>query len=75
MEVNKFLDSEAVLFFLKASTLIILVFYAIFALMIVRQVDLMSKTLINKFSPILKAFSIVHAGFVIGLIVLTWGIL
>lgn len=68
-------DFEAVLVFLKAAILIILVFYAIFALMIVRQVDLMSKTIISKVSPILKAFSIIHAGFAIGLIVLAWGIL
>ena len=68
-------ESEAVLVFLKTAILIILVFYAIFALMVVRQVDLMSKTLITKVSPILKAFSIVHAGFAIGLIILAWGIL
>ena len=68
-------DSEAVLIFLKAAILLILVFYAIFALMVVRQVDLMSKTLITRASPVLKAFSIVHAGFAIGLIILTWGIL
>ena len=67
--------SEAVLVFLKTAILIILAFYAIFALMIVRQVDLMSKTLIPRVSPILKAFSIIHGGFAIGLIVLAWGIL
>ena len=72
--VNLF-DSPAVLFFIKSAILLILVFYAIFALMVVRQVDLMSKTLITKVSPILKAFSIIHAGFAIGLIVLAWGIL
>lgn len=69
------LDFGAVMVALKAIVLLILVFYAIFALMIVRQVDLMSKTLITKVSPILKAFSIIHAGFAIGLIVLAWGIL
>ena len=75
MEVTNFFESEAVLVFLKTAILIILVFYAIFALMVVRQVDLMSKTLITKVSPILKAFSIVQAGFAIGLIILAWGIL
>lgn len=70
-----FLDSELTLIFLKFSILIILAFYAIFALMIVRQVDLMSKTLITQVSPILKAFSILHAGFAIGLIILAWGML
>ncbi len=69
------LDLGLIQVFLKFATLIILVFYAIFALMIVRQVDLMSKTLITKVSPILKAFSILHAGFAIGLIILAWGML
>lgn len=72
---SDFLQSPVVLVFLKTAILIILAFYAIFALMIVRQVDLMSKTLITPVSPILKAFSIVHGGFAIGLIVLAWGIL
>lgn len=74
MVTNPF-DFEAVLVFVKIALLIILVFYAIFALMITRQVDLMSKTLITKVSPILRAFSIIHAGFAVGLIFLVWGIL
>lgn len=68
-------DSAAGLMFLKGSILIILAFYAIFALIVVRQVDLMSKTLITGVSSILKAFSILHAGFAIGLIILAWGML
>ena len=69
------IDFEAGLIFVKIAILIILVFYAIFALIVIRQVDLMSKTLITEVSLILKAFSIVHAGFAVGLIVLAWGIL
>ncbi|MBI2020610.1 hypothetical protein HYS94_04280 [Candidatus Daviesbacteria bacterium] len=72
--VNLF-ASEAVLAFFKIGILLILIFYAIFALMIVRQVDLMGKTLITPVSPILRAFAIVHAGVAIGLVVLAWGIL
>ncbi len=68
-------ESEVVLIFLKTAILIILAFYAIFALMVVRQVDLMSKTLITKVSPILKVLSIAQAGFAIGIIILAWGIL
>ncbi|MBI2599821.1 hypothetical protein HYW43_02805 [Candidatus Daviesbacteria bacterium] len=60
---------------LKAAILLILVFYAIFALIIIRQVDLMSKTLITSVSPVVKAFAIIHAGFAIGLILLVWGML
>lgn len=70
-----FLNSEAVLIFLKAAILIILIFYAIFSTIIVRQVDLMSKTLITGISPVIRAFSILHLGFAIGLIILAWGIL
>lgn len=72
--VNPF-NFEVILVFVKAAILLILIFYAIFALMVVRQVDLMSKTLITEVSPVIKAFSIIHAGFAIGLIILVWGIL
>lgn len=75
MEVTNLFDFEVLLFFMKVAILIILIFYAIFALIIVRQVNLMSRTLITQVSPILRAFSIIHAGFAIGLIVLAWGIL
>lgn len=70
-----FLGFEMVAVVLKGVVLLFLVFYAIFALIIVRQVNLMSKTLITGVSPFLKAFSILHAGFAIGLIILAWGIL
>lgn len=68
-------ESEVVLIFLKIAILILLVFYAIFAAMAVIQLDLMSKTLITKVSPILKAFSIIHAGFAIGLTIFIMGTL
>lgn len=61
--------------FIKFSILVILFFYAIFALLIVRQVDLMSKTLITPVSPIVLAISIIHAGFAIGFFILAFGIL
>lgn len=68
-------ESEAILVILKGAILILLVFYAIFALMVVRQVDLMSKTLITPISPIIKVFALLHAFFALGLIVLAWIIL
>lgn len=70
-----FFGTAAILNFLKAAILIISIFYAIFAVMIVRQVSLMSKTLISKISPVIRAAAIIHAGFAIGLIILVWGIL
>lgn len=69
------LNVDFILSFGKVAILLILVFYAIFALLIVRQVDLMSKTLITNVSPIIRAISLIHAGFAIGLIFLIWGIL
>ncbi|MBI2314700.1 hypothetical protein HYU93_01405 [Candidatus Daviesbacteria bacterium] len=73
-QLNLF-DSDAALMVSKGVILLILIFYAVFALIVVRQVDLMSKTLITKISPYVKAAAIVHAGFAIGLIILAWGIL
>jgi len=69
------INNDYILIFAKGAILIILVFYAIFALIIVRQVDLMGKTFITNISPLVKGIAIVHAGFAIGLIVLVWGIL
>ena len=69
------LNIDIILTFGRGAILLILIFYAIFSLIIVRQVNLMSKTLITNVSPLVKAFAILHAGFAIGLIFLAWGIL
>lgn len=69
------INNDYILIFAKGAILLILVFYAIFALIIVRQVDLMSKTFITKISPLVRGIAIVHAGFAIGLIILAWGVL
>ena len=61
--------------FFRVAILIILFFYAIFALLILKQVDSMVKTLITGVSPKLRAVAIVHAGLAIGLVVLMFGIL
>ena len=73
-QLNLF-ETEATLVFVKGVILLILFFYAIFSLIVVRQVELMSKTLITSVSPIVKALSIIHAGFAIGLVILAFGIL
>lgn len=73
--VNPIFDLSFLVPFMRYIILILLVFYAIFALLIVRQVDLMSKTLITPISPIVKAAAIIHAGFALGLIILIWGVL
>lgn len=68
------LTSDAIRIFGKGAILIILIFYSIFSLIIIRQVDLMGKTLITKISPFIRALAIIHAGVAIGLIILTLGI-
>lgn len=75
LTANDFLSSGLFLTILKGGIIILLIFYAIFALLIVRQVDLMIKTLITPISPKLKALAIIHAGAAIGVVVLAWGIL
>lgn len=77
MEVStiNLLNNDFILTFGKGIILLILSIYAIFSLIIVRQVDLMGKTLITNLAPIVRLFAFVHAGFAIGLIVLTWWIL
>lgn len=72
---DDFLNSSFILTLLRVSILLILSFYAIFALLIVRQVDIMSKTLITPVSPLVRAIAIVHAGFAIGFAVVAWGVL
>lgn len=70
-----FLGVDYLLPILRVGILLILFLYAIFALLIVRQVDLMSKTLITPVSPIVKAVSIVHAGLSVGFVILFFGAL
>lgn len=68
-------DFEITLMFIKGSILLILIFYTIFSLIVIRQVDLMGKTLTSNISGVVKAMAILNAGFAIGLIVLSWGLL
>ncbi len=75
MVVSDTFDLVLLTIFLKAAVIVILVFYSIFALLIVRQVDLMGKTLITPVSSIVKAVAIIHAGFAIGSIILSIGLL
>ncbi len=68
--INLLFSSPYFLSFVKLSIILLLIFYVIFALLIIRQVDLMGKTLITKVSPILKVLALSNAGFAIGLIIL-----
>lgn len=72
---TNFIDNPYLLEFIKGAILLILIFYAIFALIIVRQVNLMSKTLITPVSPVVSGIAVIHAGLSIGIIVLAFGLL
>ena len=56
-------------FFILASIL-----YAVFALIVVKQVTSMSKSVTDKFNPILIIFSYLHLGFSIFLILTMFGL-
>lgn len=66
---------QVILELIRIGIFIIFVLYALFALLITRQVNLMSKTLITPVSPIVSATAIIHAGFAVGLVVFLIGTL
>lgn len=59
----------------KAGIIVLLVLYFVFSLIVVRQVSLMTETLITEVSPVLRFFSVVHAGLALGIVVLFIGFL
>lgn len=72
--INVF-DQAFIIQLLHGGLFILLVLYAIFAILIVKQVSIMSSTLITPVSPLVKAIAIVHAGVAVGLIILAVGFL
>lgn len=58
----------------RFTILILSVLYFIFALIVVRQVNLMTETLITEVAPLLRAFSILHAGLALGIVILLIGL-
>ena len=62
-------------FAFKAFSILFLVFYLIYALLIVRQVQLMGRAISSRLSPVLKFLSIVNVGFTMALLLLAIGIL
>lgn len=59
----------------RVGIIILSVFYFLFSLVVVRQVSLMTDTLITEISPYLRAFSLIHAGLALGVIILLIGFL
>ena len=73
-ELFGFLDFLTFSFVLKVFFILFLVFYAVFALIIFRQIQLMAKTLPMVLSPILKFIAIVHIGVALALLFVVLGV-
>lgn len=59
----------------KLGILFLAVLYFVFSLIVARQINLMTETLITEAVPILRAFAIIHAGLALGIIILFIGFL
>ncbi len=59
----------------KSAFIVLAGLYFIFSLIVVRQVNLMTDTLITEVAPFLRAFAIIHAGVALGIIILFIGFL
>lgn len=51
------------------------VLYFVFSLIVIRQVTLMTQTVITEGAPLLRVLSILHAGLALGIVVLFIGFL
>jgi hypothetical protein len=47
--------------------------YFIFSLIVVRQVNLMTETVITETGPVFRAFAIIHSGIALGIVILFIG--
>jgi hypothetical protein len=70
-----FSPAGGVIFLAKAAVIILSGLYFAFSLIVLRQVNLMTDTLITESSFFLKFFAIMHSGFALGIIVLLIGYL
>lgn len=59
----------------KAGILFLGVLYFLFSLIVMRQINLMTETIITEGASRLRAFGIIHAGFALGIIMLLVGLL
>lgn len=66
---------EGLIFISEVGILLFAILYFIFSLIVVRQVSLMTETLITEVSPLLRAFSIIYAGVALGIVILFIGLL
>lgn len=66
---------DLVWFVVKILLVLLSILYFIFSLIVVRQVNLMTETLITEVAPYLRAFAIIHAGVALGIVILFIGFL
>ncbi len=59
----------------KAGFILFAIAYFVFSLIVIRQVTLMTETIITEGGAILRAVSILHAGIALGVIILFIGLL
>lgn len=62
-------------FFMRWALLILVFFYVLFSVMVIRQITIMRQTLITSLSPILSFLGLAHLALALGVLVLFWTIL
>lgn len=72
---SSFWDNLNLNFWIKSFLSLFLIFYAIFALILLRQVQLMCKTLPTPIGPLLKFLAIIHLGVSVAILLLILGTL
>lgn len=73
--INPLVPIDLMWFIIRSSLVILSLLYFIFSLIVVRQINLMTDTLITEVAPFLRAFAIIHAGVALGIIILFIGFL
>lgn len=73
--LNPIMPTDLMWFVVRSALVILSLLYFVFSLIVVRQVNLMTDTLITEVAPLLRAFAIIHAGVSLGIIILFIGFL
>lgn len=69
------LSWEWILFIFRVMILVFALLYLIFSVVVMRQINLMTETIITELSPYLRFFGVVYVGVSAGLILLFFGLL
>ncbi len=62
--------TELVFLVVKIGFVLLAILYFIFSLIVIRQINLMTETVVTEAAAILRAFGILHAGLSLGIVVL-----